>query len=511
MPTRILLVEDQNDWAKLLTEALGNIRDTEVEQCSWPDKAEELTRKAFYDVYFVDLKLHKDTFEGIRLIEKLRDLARHSVIVAYSGEIPKDGGGPLADECRKVKADAVYSRDVLVQYSSASFEEMIGRLRAAREGLLGERVFTYAHDLDTQAALEAIDERRVRLLLRELLPDSADDDIKALSSGYSGAFVLGVTSHIKKHPPVEAKTVIKISQSRSALDNELRRRPYMGSALGNRAVPSGDHLTKAVEGWNAIMFAQVVDAVPLSTYLKGGTCNRSARTVLSKLVDEVVIGPARQSQLLTGVGDDYRLSWRAGAGLIRVLDEIAAMKAVVSKQDRELARKVRAYAEDLLAGTRSIVGNDARVAWLHGDLHADNVFVSPTAAPVVIDFERAEPYPRLFDAAALHVDLAIVRLDRDGGNDWDMRKVRDWSSVVLSGFPFEGRRRGGAVGADRLSYMIHKLPSELRRALDGVSAEEYASALLFQLARFLKFPTVTVPKRVLGIRMFNSLMQLLAV
>lgn len=511
MPSKILVVEDTSSWAHALTEMLARISDVEVDECSRPEQAMSKTRSTLYDVYFVDLKLgEQQRFEGIGLIQDLRQANKGSVIVAYSSEIPRGASGAEADECRKVGADRVFSRADLHIMGPGSLKEMMDALRLTRDEIVdGRPLIADEGDVETQVAKEVIEERNIKHLLRELIPLASSDTIRALNAGYSGAFVLAVESDVKATGVGMARTVVKISRSAFALENEIRRRPFVGSTLDASALPVGSVVTRSVNGWHGIVFRQITDAKPLAKYLHSGRCDRTAKTVLNKLVDELVVRPARNAEpMMAALVDEYRLTWRSGASLLKCLTELQRMDAVVNRADRNTATDIASFVHALLQGKHNIIGRDTKVAGLHGDLHADNIFVADNRGPVVIDFERADVYPRLFDAAALTVDLLLLRLDAHRGNDWKMARVDDWTQAVMSVFPFDERTRGKSISStERIYYLLHRISVDIASELEHVTAEEYGRALLFQLARYLKFPNVTIPKRVFGVRLFKRLLQ----
>ena len=105
----------------------------------------------------------------------------------------------------------------------------------------------------------------------------------------------------------------------------------------------------------------------------------------------------------------------------------------------------------------------------------------------------------------------LVRLDHGRGRDWDLEQVDRWAAWATAAFPFkesDGERETDVSGlSQRIHYLRHALLTAMKHELELVTAEEYGRALLFQLARYLKFTRVPIPKKVLGVRMFVRLLR----
>ncbi len=482
-----LVVDDKTEWSGALVDALRGIPDTTVQECGRADGALARARAEYFDVCFVDLLLREFdsasqvVYEGVRLIEQLRQSARSSVIVGYSASIEqgRESSNRITDECRDAGADVVLARTTLLSMASSKLAVAIhGWITTRAKTHPSDRILTAKTDIETQAAMETIGERVLQLLLEDLLPEGAADAAQALTGGFSGALVLSVTSRTRGPGSVVTENVVKVSRAEFSLESELRRRPIIGSHLERHAVSSVARTSRRIDGWRAALFREVSGAVPLARYLNEPGFTGVTQRTLDRLVTEVCTRPAREAQPLIGdaaIDGEYRLSWRAGAALVKALNDLAGMSSVVKKRDRTRAALVARYVSAILDGKGSAV------------------------------------YPRLFDIACLHVDLMLVRLDHGRGRDWDLEQVDRWAAWATAAFPFkesDGERETDVSGlSQRIHYLRHALLTAMKHELELVTAEEYGRALLFQLARYLKFTRVPIPKKVLGVRMFVRLLR----
>src|SRR5258707_3149979 len=489
-----LVVDDKTEWSGALVDALRGIPDTTVQECGRADGALARARAEYFDVCFVDLLLREFdsasqvVYEGVRLIEQLRQSARSSVIVGYSASIEqgRESSNRITDECRDAGADVVLARTTLLSMASSKLAVAIhGWITTRAKTHPSDRILTAKTDIETQAAMETIGERVLQLLLEDLLPEGAADAAQALTGGFSGALVLSVTSRTRGPGSVVTENVVKVSRAEFSLESELRRRPIIGSHLERHAVSSVARTSRRIDGWRAALFREVSGAVPLARYLNEPGFTGVTQRTLDRLVTEVCTRPAREAQPLIGdaaIDGEYRLSWRAGAALVKALNDLAGMSSVVKKRDRTRAALVARYVSAILDGKASLVSGRERFARLHGDLHADNLFVANESSPVVIDFERSDVYPRLFDIACLHVDLMLVRLDHGRGRDWDLEQVDRWAAWATAAFPFkesDGERETDVSGlSQRIHYLRHALLTAMKHELELVTAHEYGRALL---------------------------------
>jgi len=521
MSIRRFLIVDDTSWVlSTLADLLRPIPDSKVTECSGRESAIANVRGTFYDVCFIDLMLRNFedpnavVYEGIPLIEEIRRISYKSVIVAYSAALKEyeELNSRLFEECQKAGADIVISRASLISTSQKMREDINSWIADRRRKTNGGRQLEFKDNLTTKAAIEDIGEWNLKEILEDVLPSMSKDIVSALDGGYSGAIVLQV--HSSNSAGTILKNILKLSRQEYMLENEFRRKPTIGSLHERSSVSMGTHISKNIDGWRGIIFREIIGAIPLANYLNKTELSRIVQRTLNSVVQDLYVLPAKEAVVIdknSKPEEEYKLSWKTGATLEKSLDNIINMSALISKSDRDSASIVKDYLLTVVDGRSSLI-TTGLFAVLHGDLHAQNIFVKENSAPIVIDFERSTSYPRLFDIAALHVDLLISRLQTGRGAEWDFKLVDTWEKWALGSFPFclhdpdEDRRIKGAL---RIQYIRNALVKALRENLDDVSADEYGRAFLFQTARYLKFPTVSLPKKLLAIRLSKKILKTL--
>lgn len=508
MAIRYLIVEDEPTWQGLLKERLINIPDAEVEDCNRMVDAIAMAQARHFDIAFVDMYLResiekgKRVPEGIDVVERLGKVSPATVVIAYSTDIEQhqESQHPLYSQCITLGATVVLSRAEFMNWGSKVLETETQKWLSMKKS--SRSTLASAPDLLTKAAIETIGEETLLLILRDLLPNAADYAVRALKGGFSGAILFSVKATTLEGDHLD--TVLKASRSTTALERELKRRPQVGSQFDALAVaPMSHSISKKVGEWIGALMREIVNARPLATVVSEQTITAATKKAIDRAVAQSYVAPMSHSMVANS--DPYELSWRAAAALDRSLSDLQNMKAIVSSADRVKCIWLKKFLREVMEGKKQILVGGARTAHLHGDLHADNVFLGDNSGPYVIDFEHHDLYPRLFDCAALHVDLILVRLDQDGGRNWDISHIDAWERWASNSFPFsDGDGKGKKSSPTAINYVRDALVKAVRGA-DSVAAEEYGRSLMFQLARYLKFETITIPKKVLGLRLFCKL------
>jgi len=359
-----------------------------VDECSHRDAALSKATEFHVDVALIDLYLWEDPVTknvpgGLDVIGDLSKSSPETVIVAYSNaiEVGQESTHPLAMQSRAAGASYVVARDTL---SSLTHKPLEHQVRTWIEERRRDEVpVESASDLDTKSAIETVGEHTLKLILRDRLPKLVSYKLRALTAGFSGAILFSVMGRTSEGD--EVATVLKVSKATNALESELRRRPMTGSVFDSISVLPVDGPSKMFDGWRAFTLREITKCAPLSSFVRSGKCTANAKLTIDRVVAEAYEAPARLAQPPSVKAAPYELSWRAGAALKRTLSKLAQLSTVVSSKDRSRAADVSRFVEQVLNNKASLVGAGAPVTRLHGDLHADNVFVSPSAGPLVID------------------------------------------------------------------------------------------------------------------------------
>jgi CheY-like chemotaxis protein len=508
---RILVVENDSAVLALLAGVIRQIETCMVKECSYAAAALELADKEHLDVIFVDQKLQhfsspQDVFyEGAHLVSRLRTILPDALLIAYSSDLTDDNESDgLVKKFRGAGAHEVLSRRTLVSMPAHELGNLIDVWMAKHQVTRPRREVLVDERLATKAAIETIGDQNLNRILSELCPNSARDHLAAITGGLSGAFVFRLHSHTGDSVD---HTILKVAPEGQALRDEVRKAPAVGSMFGSLAPQSIRRLSRNVNGWSGTLFGEITEAVPLAQFLALPDMTPPVQDAIHDLVRDVYLTPAKGASRRTSIDSDaYALSWRAGAALERVLLGLQSMTSLLSARDRHEADIVWAYLQEVLAGRSALLGGYGHLANLHGDLHAGNVFIREGRRSWVIDFERHGAYPRLLDIACLHVDILLARWDAGEGVDWQFDNVDKWERQAVSVFPFGNGASPGAHGKHERMMACIRCLADGAAGLPGVTRAEYAYALMFQLARYLKFDSITIPKRVLAIRLFVRLM-----
>jgi hypothetical protein len=110
----------------------------------------------------------------------------------------------------------------------------------------------------------------------------------------------------------------------------------------------------------------------------------------------------------------------------------------------------------------------------------------------------------LFDCAALDADLILSVLDSGDGKDHKVANVEKWFQDVTKLFPF-AEPSSELKATTKVGWLRQALLSGIVRELPSALPIEYAETLVFQYLRYLRFPNITFPKKVLAARLIHFL------
>jgi CheY-like chemotaxis protein len=512
--TKVLIVEDNAATANMLFDTLGKATDIDRTLASQSAMALQALKGDSFDVVLVDLKLAqsqevgpgKAIYDGVQLGEDIRKTLPGAVIVMYSGDIVpgREVEFPYYEDCRKAGADYILSRETLLEKSAKIWTETIEqwiKTKRADEALV--RPLENDDDWNTLGVLETVGRDVLSQLIRQAIPGMARDSIRALQAGYSGAFVLWVTSS-SKGAKKDIETILKISDSTAPLEEELRRVPIVGSALDLSSVlPHSSYVSW--QEWHAIPIRPLKNATLLRDFLLQGTAKRSDHRIFSRLVSTLLIEPAHAA-VPPNAASSRLLGYAAGSQILSTLEQIGTWRRTLSRVTAEDLRIVRRFVERSLQGHWSICGNHY-VAGLHGDFHCRNIFVGPEGRAVLIDFGKSGVYPRLLDFAGLDADLLISLWDSQRGTDLRFDKVNRWFDFAVGSFPFETRPSRRGKSDARVAVLRRILHARMVDELDAVTSLEYSEALLFQFLRYIRFTATPAPKKILAVRLVAALLR----
>ncbi len=507
--TQILVVEDNPSTSGMLNDTLLKIPGIECFVAPQPSIALSLIQKKTYDLVFIDLMLsptsehapRKAIYNGIQLGEDIRKSYPPTVIIMYSMAVDAKNVRAFEyyDLCLEAGADEVIGGEFLQSLNAAKLGQKIAEwIEQRKSTLVDTRPLTPEGDWATKALFEIVGEDALSRIIHQLIPQATKDHVKALNAGYSGASVAMVTSKAElTNNTVE--NVIKICRTRQALDDELRRLPTIGSALDVRSETPHTGCVEA-HGWYGFACRAVKDSILLRDYLlrKPALAKRPDQLRLSALIERLLVTPASESCRREDIKiGDQLMGYAFGHQVLEKLSEIGKWKAPLMLTDKEHLHILAGFIRNALNGHWNLCGH-YHVAKLHGDFHCRNVFISNSAPALLIDFGRSEMLPRLLDFAALDADILISLLGSDDGADLYFDGLNGWLDEALKGYPFVTETREFNGQDTKLTMLRKLLHQKLLSGLANVTPIEYTEALLFQMLRYMRFPTTTAPKQLLA-------------
>jgi len=477
-------------------------------------------KKESFGAIFIDLKLTPPSdpaisevspnYQGIQLGSRIRDMDTDVLIVMYSAdiELKRESDFKFYDDCLASGADKVISREWMVSAAPVLIAKQISAWRqeclAKRRGNVD---FSHSSNIHMKAMIEKLGGQSVlHDILRHTLPELASHAVEPVSGGYSGALVISVESKSTADGPADAWNFIKISKSEFSLHDELRRRPYQGTVLDTRSVTPRIQASKKIHDWHAFSVAAVRNAGSLEEFVSSRTLNARNKSPLKKLVSTLLIQPASISRIENSTEPKRALLFRY-VFLAEVLDSLDDIMRFSKTQYDIVVPKVddvHRFVSGLGEGYFPLGLNNTRVASLHGDFHCRNVLLPKNGEAVLIDFGRADIYPRLFDIANLEVDLVVRVLGNDSGDSWNTGNLELWTTDLQSYWPLSSDE---SRPEDCISYLRSRLHEALRNDIESVSKREYAEALVFHLLRYVRFPSIPFPKRALCVEWITSLLK----
>jgi CheY-like chemotaxis protein len=506
-----LLVDDKTELGNPLLDTLRSVFNVDYRADPASALAEASAGK--YGVYFIDLSLvpeEEGTYDGMHLTQRIRDIDRDAVIVIYSSYIK---GEPAEFKeyrsCFEAGADDVIARSTLRNKLKGGLEEYVAELYAKRQAEIGiAHAVRFEEDVRSAAALEMIDAETISKIVRALIPNGRISTVQALAGGYSGSVVLAVSTSTADSVPDELHSVIKVDTEHS-VEREVRAQPAVGSLLSSVA-PQRMPGTCSIDGWSAFGTAYVDNSEPLASRLKSLTDAETTATLAETILNALLVPDANKSVVWDTAKSGNAFEVRAGF-VIQVQDALKPIiqaTSILSKEDRIAAETIANFVEKCGKGLWGLSGRARLLARLHGDLHSGNILVKNDGSIAVIDFARRDVYPRFFDFAALDTDLILNLYDSQKGRQLDFQRLDDWTELWMQSWPFvstAGRSKNAAIWKFRQALVARV------RQFPHATLSEYADVLLFQMMRYLRFSSISLPRKVLAVRLANRLVSVLGV
>lgn len=499
----LLIVDNDPTMAKIIAERLEPLGSAKL--CYSEADAFEILAQHEIHCALLDLDLRSGkkrgerVLEGITLGEKIRRRWPHVGILMYSTLIDsrRSDTTELVAAGKAAGAHEVFSRERCLIGPVPTLVGFIEAAIAAVKPADCRVVFSPSYRMN--AVLELYGQENLRGLLRKLKPSYQFYWIKALQAGFSGAAVLHVRASNREDGGGSVEWILKIATSRQPLELEISRRPVLGSITDHTGVAAYDsEVASSGERTHGFRTRFVSGMRLLRDYLKEPGLDSAVEAVLTGVVDKLLIPPLNSAG---GAVPEFTLRASMGVDLIDFLREAENWTSVLRPEDIAAVTATRRLVETTL-------DNDGRLPWasgvaaqLHGDFHSANVFVAENSDPKCIDFARQDTFPRFFDFAALDVDLTLGPPAARVGEELTWNKMNDWKQQRTALFPFTDV---SLVATDsRVERLRHLMLNGIRSA--GGTPAEYIHVLAFHYWRYLRFPNVSSPKKILACHLIAEL------
>ena len=519
---RIFLIEDNAPTCAQLLETLPRAG-LKISHAQDSATAIAKFKSGKYDVALIDLMLEPNNskslsktieYQGIHLGANIRSMDPNILIVMYSAAIAdgREEEFRRKGECLDAGADKVVSRQFITSTAPKNLAKSLVDWK--QEQLSRQRTGTSLQISDnfrTKAVVEKVGGNNLLLdILRQTLKGFAVYKAEALPGGYSGSIVIRVHCKKSEESTQTLRNIVKISSSRYALADELKRRPYEGSVLDNYATLPRASSPVQVENWYAFAVSEVRGALSLEELLVMRNLNHKNKAIMRRVVKELIVRPAIESMPVNTdeIENPFSLRYSFLASIDEVLKELSEYCESYRKNSMPAINSLKRYFNGCAKGYYPFGTNVYQVATLHGDLHCRNILVKSGTPPVLIDFGRADIFPRLFDFACLDVDLIIRVTDMNMARHWDPKRIQKWLKTAREGYPFA---LNDPPPNDCISFLRHELHQALRNDIPSVSIREYEEALVFQLFRYLRFQNIPIFKKIVCAEMTADLINKLGI
>jgi thiamine kinase-like enzyme len=316
-------------------------------------------------------------------------------------------------------------------------------------------------------------------------------NVETLSGGYSDSILLRVKSVGKDAGQVS--NVVKLSENQFSLNKELKSKPYQGSILDQFSTLPRQAETIKVQNWYAFSLAEVKNAQTLEAFLQRRKANDRNKAILKRVIKNLLLEPALSAKIIDDGLKDLNLYYVFLSDVISVLESLYEYSRHKKQSLAENIECLIKYLTNLDGANFQLSIHQKYGTFLHGDMHCRNILLNERNEATLIDFARSDIYPRLFDIAALDVDLIINVFDSQKGANWEFNKIAGWSREIKNNYPFKSDSKSDNTC---ISYARKLMHDYMIRELPDFSDVEYAEVVTFQLLRYLRFHTITFPKKI---------------
>lgn len=507
---RILIVDDDPAQSSNLRDIIDQAPDFEL-NVSYPADALKTINKIDYDLILIDLHFETkgEDYGGQHLATKIRKTNKKVYIIVYSGKLDftKSENQELVKSYLESGIDEIKTRKLLARTNS---DELIEHLRLCivkkQQEILSTIKFEVHPDIKSYAAIEVISEITLSLIIKEISPDANEVKVRALRAGYSGALILNI-KFTNKSSNQEQDIIIKLSKDENNLALEVARKPNVGSMFEFHGVFPSDIIQ--IDGWTVVYMANVSNAKSVRQWLKENKNTRENRRFIDHIINVSTISIIKNILTSSMVEDEnYTITYSTAKSIIEEMLTISHYSIKIGQPLTKYINSITSYLNLVIEGNWKFQSN--YYTKLQGDLHTENILIGEHNEIKIIDFGRSELFPRLFDIAALDVDLVLNVINVNKDDYFDFTVIDDLFKKVIQNYPFRKKPLTVSTNGNLAEYFRNKLLNSIYNEIKDVTINEYAEVLLFQYLRYLRFSTIPVPRRIVAIKIINKLISLLS-
>lgn len=473
-----------------------------------PDAAENMTNLNSFDLILIDMHFTKDgnDYGGQHFAFKVREKTKAPSIILYSGKFePTKDGNQEKVKSYKNSVDDIVTREELASKTPDELNQFIlSSIEKKRKEINNTVRLEIENNIRSLAAEEQISKTTIVKIVNALMPNSEKVELQALKTGFSGAIILRLRGNDRKTNQ-RLDIILKLSKGESSLELEVERKPIEGTNFNYHGVFPRD-LTE-VDGWSVTYMNYIPNAISLRKFLIEKRISITNKKIIQRIIDIIAIEPIKS---LSAQKEENVLAVSNYSTALLIEEELDLIAKFSKKNYKQIAQSIsliKAYLNMVIEGRRKF--KSTYFTKQHGDLHTENVLISSHDEIKIIDFGKSTVLPRLFDIAALDVDLVLNVIFVDSDEQFSFKKIDNWMEIALCSFPFEKKTKTVAVKKSLAIDFRNQLLLKLCNEVEDVTKNEYAEVLLFQYLRYLKFTAIPIPRRILAIKIIENLIKLL--
>lgn len=416
------LLRDRNrfeGWIRNACAILGVEAELDLRSIGDPDEANRILNSEDIDILVTDLLFNEGGEEkplGISIVATARRKGTKTGILALSiGTPPK-----YLDAARRAGAHKVSIKQTLIE-SATPIVDLAALLKTVMEKA-GRPLFPSTdatisydrRDFELVAIAETIGRENLIQIAGQLVgSDLQDVALTKVRAGYSGAIVVRADCRVTKPTgPWTESLLVKLSRDRESLARELKR--AFAPEVEDLFVPFKSSLAES-GGWSAIASKFVAATRSLGDWLRQSQPEADVIAgTLELLFGAEGLQPLYTSAIrveetpVTAIGANLT-TWRKAA-VRQVMQDWADYAADRDKQGAFDAALIEAFLVSQRFGTidAGAAPDGSLRVWSHGDLHADNILLTQSLRPRLIDPAATAPLHWASDVSRLMVDLILT-------------------------------------------------------------------------------------------------------